>query len=75
MKRVRPGTGREIGLGHTGGINSWMDEVDNVENKLSRTTQEAKPRCKIGKIIMCTFKVDNDVLLALERASPISRAA
>ena len=40
-EKVRPGTGREAGLGHAGGTSSWKSESRTMQEQLSRATQGA----------------------------------
>jgi hypothetical protein len=35
-EKVRPGTGREAGLGHAGGTSPWMGEGRTMQEQLSR---------------------------------------
>ncbi|MCI0505148.1 MAG: error-prone DNA polymerase [Gammaproteobacteria bacterium] len=42
MEKVRPGTGREAGLGHARGTSPWMDEIERCLEQASRATQDAK---------------------------------
>ena len=42
-EKVRPGTGREAGLGHAGGTSPWMGEGRTMQEQLSRVTQEQLP--------------------------------
>jgi DNA polymerase III alpha subunit len=42
MEKVRPGTGREAGLGHARGTSPWKDEVERCQEQAPRATQAAK---------------------------------
>jgi len=50
MEKVRPGTGREAGLGHAGGTSPWMGEGRTMQEQLSRTMQEQLSRAMPGAI-------------------------